>query len=480
MSSAWAVQPEQSASVTDSGLRNGFADENTERFKIGIMGDLHLEPDSQFMEIFETARHQLRDYLGVTGEGPPPKGARIIQLGDVGGYKARPGSRQSLEFGRKFLDGFGVEAATVVGNHDLEGEDFDTDEANLEAWRQIMGQRHHWAAKLGPLLCIGLSTVKFRSNPFSVHEVHVDPEQLEWLEGILSASGDSTPVALFTHAPPMGSGLQVVQEVHVKNRCAWLNHSSDPAAFIRLTRRYPNIRLWFSGHFHLSHNYPDSISVVGNCAFVQTGVIGECNRDGHRQSRLLRGDATHFEVATLDHETGETRVDLSHRWDDPEKLQPRLHEDALICDPDSGGWLCSQLWCDEDLGDNPMTPQRNAATWFAVGATSSVALQGFSLVEYDNEYRAPIGLVCLDVDPVEERVVLLDDGGAPLSADGSDSAGGESVAAMALLHTNGTSRVFRRDPLSRLWFVVYQYNKWQKKLQQRAAALHTSSESQPV
>lgn len=42
------------------------------------------------------------------------------------------------------------------------------------------------------------------------------------------------------------------------------------------------MRLWFSGHFHLSQNYADSISVVGSCAFVQTGVIGECNRDGSR------------------------------------------------------------------------------------------------------------------------------------------------------------------------------------------------------
>ncbi len=45
-------------------------------------------------------------------------------------------------------------------------------------------------------------------------------------------------------------------------------------------------------HFHLSHNYADSISVVGMCAFVQVGVIGDCNRDGHRQSRLLQGAHT--------------------------------------------------------------------------------------------------------------------------------------------------------------------------------------------
>ena len=40
-----------------------------------------------------------------------------------------------------------------------------------------------------------------------------------------------------------------VQEVHVKNRCAWLNHSSNPGAFIRLVHSHSNIRLWFSGAF---------------------------------------------------------------------------------------------------------------------------------------------------------------------------------------------------------------------------------------
>ena len=51
----------------------------------------------------------------------------------------------------------------------------------------------------------------------------------------------------------MGSGLQVVQEVHVKNRCAWLNHSSEPAAFLHLVQCHPNIRLWFSGVRLASH-----------------------------------------------------------------------------------------------------------------------------------------------------------------------------------------------------------------------------------
>lgn len=38
--------------------------------------------------------------------------------------------------------------------------------------------------------------------------------------------------------------------------CAWLNHSSNPHAFIELVQQYPNIRLWFrcaaSGLAHVS------------------------------------------------------------------------------------------------------------------------------------------------------------------------------------------------------------------------------------
>lgn len=65
-------------------------------------------------------------------------------------------------------------------------------------------------------------------------------------------------VLVFTHAPPMGSGLRVVQNVHIKNGCAWLNHSSgeeERRVFLRLCKENHCIKAWFSGHFHLSHNF---------------------------------------------------------------------------------------------------------------------------------------------------------------------------------------------------------------------------------
>jgi hypothetical protein len=40
--------------------------------------------------------------------------------------------------------------------------------------------------------------------------------------------------------------LAAVQSVHVKNRCAFLNHSGNASVFMELVEQHPNIRLWFS------------------------------------------------------------------------------------------------------------------------------------------------------------------------------------------------------------------------------------------
>jgi hypothetical protein len=303
-----------------------------------------------------------------------------------------------------------------------------------------------------------------------VHEVYIDEEQLAWFEATLQRSA-GRPVVVFTHAPPMGSGLQVVQEVHVKNRCAWLNHSSNPTAFIRLVERFPNIKLWFSGHFHLSHNYADSISVVSGCAFVQVGVIGDCNRDGHRHSRILKGDGSGYELFTLDHEDGSLRLDLAHRWADASQPRPVLHEGELLCDPNSGGWLCSQLACDVPFGDNPLMPRRNTAAWYAVGRATALARQAHMLVEYDVATRAPIGLVCRDVAD-DEEVILLDSTHRELSPDGSDSRDGDAVAVIMLRSVSGSHRQFTRNDQNK-WYVIMQQNKWRARLeaQQATAAL---------
>lgn len=97
---------------------------------------------------------------------------------------------------------------------------FDTDEANLTAWQEAWGQHHHWVHDAGPAVLIGISTTRYRSNEMSHHEVHVDAEQRAWLRRVLRDVAPEKPAVLFSHAPPMGCGLKVIHNLHVKNRCA--------------------------------------------------------------------------------------------------------------------------------------------------------------------------------------------------------------------------------------------------------------------
>ena len=115
---------------------------------------------------------------------------------------------------------------------------------------------------------------------------------------------DGWKVLVCSHAPIMGSGLRVLQNVHVTNGCAWLNHCSDTTrgAFLRAVQDHQQVKLWFSGHFHLSHDYQDAISTVGSCTFVQAGVVGPAStRDGRRQTRLVRGCSTMLQIYTINH-----------------------------------------------------------------------------------------------------------------------------------------------------------------------------------
>ena len=271
--------------------------------RVVVMGDLHLS-EGLLNDYFHPARADaLRALDGASG------GERlVVQVGDLGAYDSNPGSQACFEVAKGFLDGFKREeegrsttttrVRLITGNHDLEGEEFDDpsgdaslgDAANLDAWSRTFNQHHYWREEVGSSwLLLGLSTTRFRSNANSCHEVYINDEQRQWLQRVLQENAEAPSrrkVAIFTHAPPAGCGLRVLHSVHVKNRCAWLNHSDSRSVrwfMDELVNAFSDdIMLWSSGHFHLSHEYIDSISVVGNTAFVQCGVIGPCHRDGNR------------------------------------------------------------------------------------------------------------------------------------------------------------------------------------------------------
>ena len=78
---------------------------------------------------------------------------------------------------------------------------------------------------------------------------------MEWFRALLEMNRNR-PTVVFTHAPVMGCGLRVLQEVHVKNRCAWLNHSHNPhqARHRRRTPEFVDTPVLADGSLCLEHS----------------------------------------------------------------------------------------------------------------------------------------------------------------------------------------------------------------------------------
>ena len=356
------------------------------RQTLAVIGDLHYEPKGE--ADFARAREQFQALPLDT----------VFQLGDHGGY-THCGSWRSYQEGLGFLSDLGAPFHTLMGNHDLEGEEYASDDENVAAFLRAFGyERPYRAVDLGDALGICLSSTSFRSNPFCHHEVRLDATQIAWLEATLAANRHR-PTFVFSHAPIIGSGLRVLQSIHLKCPNAWLNHTDDPGRYIRLLQDNPQVKLWFSAHDHLSHDYHNSVSCVGECHFVHVGVIGEVSRDGRRLSRLVEFDADGFTLATLDHVTGERRDDLTHDYSNGESVQVYEAE---------GG--------DESEHFGPPPFPQDAKRLEA--EQSVFAVHRGMLVEFDRELEAPIGVVSdqLGDTPVRVqrgRIYLTDRRGEP-------------------------------------------------------------------
>ena len=63
-------------------------------------------------------------------------------------------------------------------------------------------------------LLVGLCSTVFRGSKYTSHEVIIDDKQLAWYEQFLvqHPADDGWKIFMFTHAPPNGSSLRVLQE----------------------------------------------------------------------------------------------------------------------------------------------------------------------------------------------------------------------------------------------------------------------------
>ncbi|GKY97926.1 hypothetical protein MPSEU_000750600 [Mayamaea pseudoterrestris] len=417
-------------------------------FRVAILGDLHIDPRK--MDDYETARQQL---LPILNEAKSKHGnVALVSLGDLGESKncehnpAMPtelfaGTTLCHEIAAGYLNSFGVPYEVIGGNHDLEGiDEFVTDADNcrvfMEKHKKPTPQFVREVAE--KTLLVGLCSTVFRGAPYTSHEVIIDDAQLEWFEQFLidHPADDGWKVFMFTHAPPNGSGLRVLQENHVVNGCCWLNHSDDKKCrkFIELVRTHRCIKAWFSGHFHLGQDYQDSISFPtipreqgpypnrGSCTFVQTSVIRKgTSRDGRQQSRLLRGNKDGFEICTIDHQKGgSVRLDATITYKDSghevgiyaHDDQAYEHDDYFkVYQPQAGdeGYVCEAETQDLCLITDEVVTMETRKWWRLASGRVLGVLKGM-LLEYDSSTLAPLGLVVPAKDLLGKVLVMVDSG----------------------------------------------------------------------
>eukprot|EP00526_Cylindrotheca_closterium_P006514 CAMPEP_0113633518 /NCGR_PEP_ID=MMETSP0017_2-20120614/17444_1 /TAXON_ID=2856 /ORGANISM="Cylindrotheca closterium" /LENGTH=605 /DNA_ID=CAMNT_0000544161 /DNA_START=181 /DNA_END=1998 /DNA_ORIENTATION=+ /assembly_acc=CAM_ASM_000147 len=436
------------AAVKSTLDEGGFDDSS---FLVGILGDLHIDPRK--MEDYEDGKNDWKPIFEAAKEAHG--NTCVVSLGDLGESKncdhneVNPselfaGTTLCHEMAADFLGNMapGVPYEVIGGNHDLEGiDEFATDEENLEVFMKAHGKPTPQFCRqvADKTLLVGMGSTIFRDAPFTSHEVIVDQAQIDWFEDLLEKhpADDDWKIFVFTHAPPNGSGLRIIQENHVVNGCCWLNHSNEGQCrkFIELVREHRSIKAWFSGHFHLGQDYQDSITFPtipkeegpypnrGSCVFAQTSVMRSgTSRDGRQQSRLLRGNKNGFEICTLDHKDGgKIRLDATITYrDNSHEVGIYMHDDKAyehdnyfkVYQPTEGDlqYVCGaetdELCSITD--DDPVDMDTKA--WWRLSNNRVLGVLNGMLLEYDQSTLAPLGLVLTAEELLGKSITVVDSG----------------------------------------------------------------------
>lgn len=406
-------------------LRMSTEDEYT----VAVLGDLHLDP--RYMEDHISGREH---FLKVLEDGKRTNSC-VVSLGDLGESKSVDettqlfaGTSGCFKLARDYLDGFKVPFEVIGGNHDLEGiDEFPTDEANLDAFLKAFDKPAPYFKRLiaKKTLLLGLGSTVFRDAVYTSHEVYIDDAQVDWFEKTVKEcpASEGWRILVFSHAPPMGSGLRVLQENHVVNGCCWLNHSSkNTARFIQIVRENPSIKAWFSGHFHLGQDYQDSITFPGgnnrgSCVFVQTAVMAKkSSRDTRQQSRLVRGYKEGFTISTINHsKDGEERLDATITFDDDS------HESIVYAheseDYDHEKWFSAYTpkeedgcYIDDTVAGLADAGKEGVVCWWRLACGRVLGVHNGMCLEYDPSTLAPLGLVLGKDELLGKQLAVIDSG----------------------------------------------------------------------
>jgi 3',5'-cyclic AMP phosphodiesterase CpdA len=140
----------------------------------------------------------------------------------------------------------------ILGNHDVEQWDLNDPTFNSGKTRPVhfFGMKNRfWEEKMAGWRLVGLDTVHRNGDRFMGL---VDPEQLEWLKGILSDK--LTPTLVCGHMPMLSvtaladSGLKPTEAALPISFASEVSNARD---VVKIFRENGNVKLCLSGHTHM-------------------------------------------------------------------------------------------------------------------------------------------------------------------------------------------------------------------------------------
>lgn len=253
-----------------------------------VLGDIHHKPTEN--RLWDQA---IEDLNALQPDA-------VLAVGDLTGGETT-GTSEGMRQVTAMLDRFHADWYAVIGNHDLQAREFETDEEALASFLfHVRRDTPGFRADFGPVTVLGLSNTKRRRNPVTPNEIVFEADQLDWCRDELARIPDR-PVLILAHVPPMGSGLITMAELHAHVGNAFANQNHRSGDIMKLARDHSNILMWFSGHNHLGQHYRDAVSTRLGISFVHTGVVGGQSRDGFRHSRVIDIYPDRLVIGTFDH-----------------------------------------------------------------------------------------------------------------------------------------------------------------------------------
>jgi predicted phosphodiesterase len=267
--------------------------------RIVVLGDFHIHPKEH--RLTEEAIEHINSC----------KPDLVVPLGDFGCHSTI-GGVEGLEQGYQFLSELKSQIRPILGNHDLQRETGPGKQLKGTVARKLV-ELYQVDAENGVLEYDHFRLFFVGTDPqpqdscYQIQECYVTDEHFAWIEAKLKERPE-VPCIFFTHAPPVGAALRTVPLVHVRATNAYLDQNHNFYRWPQLIQDYPSIKMWFSAHYHLGHDFEDSSTYRNSVTFFHTGVHSSYTRDGKRHSRVIDIDDGAIRVSTLDHETGDVRT----------------------------------------------------------------------------------------------------------------------------------------------------------------------------